>query len=363
MEISNYKHALTSYMGFDSFDEEAWHSWLEQALLGHFELFGSYRDEEIHETLVRLFKGLSASQRRNFSSTIATLIQSTPILQSNAERFFYLFQVAQVVKPRGSKLIIRKLLADGIGQIEFEQKGSRRQLQGSLLSAAAKYDVDDWLRDYIWASAAEYSNFEYALLCMRILSWRLDDSCFKFHQILIGRLADQWHIEQYRRQLFAVIRRVKCRLFLLWYQSFYPQKANKVPRDALIKWSEVTESVLLQFPQDPYAKLMLAELRAEKGKLRSQEFLEIVNLYNDAAGEIVIQTLVRLHENYAWELVLPEDPAASAFRGPYRLNLPGFSTTFDPELPDTKVLDQAYIRILEKETGVAPDHEADVEYR
>jgi hypothetical protein len=267
----------------------------------------------------------------------------------------------QVVKPRTAKLLVRKLLSDEAGRLEFEQNGMKRRLQGTLLVAAAKYEVDDWLKDYIWDSVTYYNDFEYALLCTRILSWRLDNSCFRFHQILIPRLSQPWHIDQYLKQLAAILRRFRgARLFLLWYHSF-SDTAAALPSVPMELWTAAVESILEEFSADPCSQLLRAEFEARRGTLTAHRFLEIVGLYDEAGPEMVIETLCRLHAMIRWELVVPADPAAFALKEPYTLNALGFSFALDPRSPVAKVLDQAYVRVLELSLGLDQDSEVDLE--
>src|ERR1700733_12668654 len=250
-------------MEFDDFVPSDWSIWIERALLGQFERMGVQRDEEIYETIVRIFKSVPLTQRSAFSGALAEAIECSPILPSYAERFFNLLQIAQVTKPK-SKHAIRKLLVDGVGKFEFEQAGRARRLQGTLLSAAGKYEVDEWLRDYIWRSMEEYRDFEYGLLCMRVLSWRPgDDSWFKFHSRLIPRFEDETDVSQYAMELFPIARRTGFRLLVDWYLK-YSKGQRKLPLRSVALWRKGAERALRRFGKDPHAELILTAMQVER---------------------------------------------------------------------------------------------------
>ncbi len=63
-----------------------------------------------------------------------------------------------------------------------------------------------------------------------------------------------------------------------------------------------------------------------------------------------------------WELVVPDDPAASGLKEPYSLNVLGASYALDPKSATAQIIDRAYVRVLEQGVGMEHDREEDTEY-
>lgn len=352
---------------FESFDQSSWSEWIDRALAGRLNPADRLRNEEIHETILRVFKSLAPEKRSAFSDGLSAVIESTPFFPSHAEQFFYLFQVTQVAKPRRAKATVRRLLSEGIGRFEFHQNGVGRSLQNTVLGAAAKYEVDDWLRDYIWRSVSTATTFSDALFYLRLLSRRTDDSCFKFHQVLIPRFSEESHANLYEMQIVPILRRLGCRLFLLWYHEAL-EELEKMPKASVRLWEGAAEKALHQFSGEMSGKLMLAEIKARREGLVATEILAIAGMPAQADGDLLLDSLFHLHPVVNWEYIGPENYAAIAVKEPHTLtsSFPrphGSWVALNPRSPAFGIIDQAYRRVLEAIFGAAVEQRAEeVEY-
>src|SRR5438128_157536 len=75
--------------------------------------------EEVDSILIGLYESLGRS-RGYFAEAVATLYESTPYIEGNAERIYLLLQLMAAIKPRRARNLLRGHLLDEVAfSIEF----------------------------------------------------------------------------------------------------------------------------------------------------------------------------------------------------------------------------------------------------
>jgi len=348
-------HAKNFLTEFDVFDATQWESWLDAALSGNCRVISPERDEALQDYIIRVFKGVPLRQKDIFSQVLSAVITQCPHLESYAERWYILLKIAQVVRPPVQSLL-RTMLATGFGNTTVQEMGRETKLQSNLLLVVAKYGVDDWLVEYIWkTSEKNYDDFEYGLLCMRILSWRLDSSCLAYHRNLIPLFKNSLHVAQYQPEFYLVIKRLGCRLVMNWFQTFIT-KIELFESHSFELWIQGFQVAHLRYKDDPYALSVLAELKARDGRFDINTLSELARVRSEREPDLIPNFMLRIKDTVSWEyddamaLIAPQ----FAFPHLHLFRSKSFSAPLEMGSPELELLDRANFLGGHREVGRSP---------
>lgn len=329
------------FVEFDEFDSSKWEAWLDNALSGVFAQIYPERDEDIQSYIIRVFKGLPIRQKDIFIGVLGTVIRRCPLVDSYCERWFHLLRVAQVAKPPVEGFL-RHLLASGFGSTYMTGSEEQTALEETLLLAVAKYGVDDWLVDHIWRVSQTNFTFDFGLLCLRVLSWRLDDSCLTYHNLLIPRFETERHRAQYQPEFYLISKRLGCRAILKWFQDFITS-VDHFPVDSVSLWTAGLEASLLRHPKDSYAQIVIAELKVRSNRFDAHTLSALAQLKDHREPDLPANFMVRIKDTIGWVYDDPNDLAIPlfAFRNPHEFRSERFNAPLKKNSLEMNLLDRA----------------------
>jgi|SRR6267142_755565 len=284
------------------------------ALDGNLDGLPRERDDAVHDSLIRFFRTLSASDQRAFAASVSEALSHIPPYLENAKKFVTLLFVAQIAKSGGSRAIIRKMLSDGVLEAFV---ADQVVLKTHLIVTAAKYGLDQWLIDFIFRSSQHSRDVEYKLNCLRVLSWALDSSCADFLAVLVPAITED-SAKMLARTLEVCMKRLGCRSFLRWLHQYSDAIAMAAPVEIDILKSSLLTSAQRLLSGDIYAKLISIELLAEKRAIGADEIANVASLpplVDEKELEMLLMRIRRSAFN-PWSLIPKQDVMARVFHHP-----------------------------------------------
>jgi hypothetical protein len=152
---------------FEHFNLEKWQRWMEQWLLGiEAEPRIDVHDGNLLEALVSLYRAMTDSPvRLAFADAAASLLQTTLIDSSSAQRLSVMIGLVSYARPTSGRAAIRKLV--NMDPIWFTGN-QMTSIHLEALNAAGRYGLDPWLLRYV-TKQQPGSTLQHNLACFRIL--------------------------------------------------------------------------------------------------------------------------------------------------------------------------------------------------
>jgi hypothetical protein len=152
---------------FEHFDVEKWQRWMEAWLIGiEAEPRIDVHDGNLLEALASLYRAMTDSPvRLAFADAAASLLQTTLIDSSSAQRLSALIGLVSYARPTSGRAVIRKLVNMDPMWFTGAQMTS---LHLEALNAAGRYGLDPWLFRYVMKQRPG-STLQHNLACFRIL--------------------------------------------------------------------------------------------------------------------------------------------------------------------------------------------------
>lgn len=317
----------------ENFTTEHWVDWIRRVLnYESVEPTIPSTVDEIHQSLARVYFSLeSATARDRFAYSISTLLESTPLVNANAQRIDALLTLISAIKPLGAKKLVRRHLFGGaLRGVEY----GKRDLHTTLLAAAGKYQVDDELVDYIKRSAQTTDDHAYKLVCLSILPAYDQKEFIEFLAGLIPSL-DEKKALQLGRQLNGVFRKYGFMEFCRWFTDALRDDSDGALCDKLeFEWMEKALTAMvfkgaslpvfddsadlrsLVITGDAYRNVTAAQVFARNDVLTPLQVVALARLHSQVDIDLTVKVLVNIwwrmsnltddHRGWFFEYISPK---------------------------------------------------------
>jgi hypothetical protein len=271
------------YAAFQNLNDDQWRNWLEAFLSGEpREPLVAATNEYWHQILIRLFDGLTPKSAVAFKRALFKVFEQTSVIQTNEYQLYTLLHVIAYAPPGEAKQLLRRRLREGI----FRNLRWRGQnLHHLVLQACSKYHVDEGLAKWIQRSARSSKDYDYLLLCQRILAATGDQRAFYFTERLLPLIDSSEVASEATRQLASISKKLGYADFLHWFKSrsFHLESSYRQNwllfvdslRERLLSDSALPALAVL----DRDAVLLYAELRIAKDLIPLDTVLKIARLH------------------------------------------------------------------------------------
>jgi hypothetical protein len=241
---------------------------------------------ELDVALAEFYEGLARDRTRDsFNEALASLFRSVHPIEADAHRIFVLIQLVSAIKPPESRHDLERYLEDkAFRWITFEES----PLQRDLLSARANYGVDDYLVHYIRRTSAEIDDYDYQLLCFRLLSLRTDGQPWLFLNRLLPDLTNRQRMLQLTRVLGEIVSRRGFQDLLRWRlasDDLLRTCRRQLHRLDGILWEEWAPALATVDPRSgPFERMFAAVLSAGHQQIPIDELSALAKLGEELVG-------------------------------------------------------------------------------
>jgi hypothetical protein len=221
--------------------------------------------DPVHIALNAIYDQLSEPAKRAFSDGLAELLPSAQPAETdpsgastNAARIYSLFQVAtHVAPPQGKAVLFSRLTSEAMRGISY----AKWDLHSLLLVACSQFGVDRRLSDYILRSVHSIRDFDYWVICFRMLiKSEPEVNPFLLLEELLPQLSDSDRVDRMAEVLEEALYRNGGWPLLRWFQDVAPQMEMRSLAE-LDSWGEMVREIV-PWPDNPesadIAKLLLA---------------------------------------------------------------------------------------------------------
>lgn len=259
---------------FDSFAVGDWEDWIERLFLKKpvGTTFGAVRGEAYHLLLHRVYVSLgSLRSKDNFAKACFNLLETTPLLVDFAERLFTLLHLTALLRSRGSKAYLTRVILDEVLLgIEF----GAQDLHLLALSVRGEFDVDEDFADYLRSSLLRFGDFRYALLVFYLISPRGAKDATDVLERLLLITGSKIERDQLSHVLRDVLDRIGCAAFYRWQHIL--RDSGKIEQVRLfhevlrhaIEWEELAR-------QGEFGLLLAVEAWSGHRKATPEEVLRV----------------------------------------------------------------------------------------
>jgi hypothetical protein len=284
------------YASFQDLSGEQWREWLSAFLAGDSRPpLVAVADEEGHQVLIRIFDSLNAKGSILFKRALFQVFETTPIIRMNEQQLYYLLHVIAYCVPVEAKKLLRRRLREGIFR---RLTYGHQNLHNLLLVVCSKYNVDDELFRYVQRSARASKDFDYRLLCQRVVSTVEGPYAYHFIERLLPLMNSSEEAAAAIRQLTSISERLGYHDLLDWYRSRSIELALTWEQH----WSLFTNALRNRLltdralpvlaRQDRDAVLLYAELRIAEDLIQLNSILTIAKLHEHIGVEDTSAILV-----------------------------------------------------------------------
>jgi hypothetical protein len=300
-----------------TFDTDEWLRWLRALTASP----GSerptielQRDEDISERLARLYDRLgAAAQRQRFQDALAALCGATTPVPHNAPALFILLQVVAHVRPPETKAYLLRCL-EGRTLAGLTHQGTN--LATLALAVAAAYPVDDRLVYFIDRTSQVTDDFEYLLVCLRILATRAPTPQLDLLDRVVVRATTPQRQAQVTGEIEMIVRRTGLALLYRWFRIRSAEMCD-LPSEAMAFFTTFVRIRLLGpmdsafASPDRYAAMLATYLDGFAYQFSASQLL-FLGLCADLVGKteaafllnrIRVASLRRDRSRPAWQLI------------------------------------------------------------